>query len=180
MAVSDNGLSLAITTPGDLNLLEFWHRGATGWRKQQWTSHSPSLCPPAFTPDGRLVAIGDGENTVRIRDIANGRDLNELKVTSLRNSQMALSPDGRTFAIQAVGHLTTWALEAGMPVVHIELLMRAEHVGFLSDGSALVVAGWSRTKPQPGGGDPVERYQVVELSASRVGTARPAASDESR
>ena len=179
VTVSDIGESIGITSPGVSNTLEFWYHGSAGWAKQ-WMAQSPTICPPAFTPDGRLVAIGDGENTVRIRDTANGRDLNVLKVTSLRYSQMALSPDGRTFAIQALGHLTTWALPAGMPVVDIELRMRAEHVGFLPDGSALVVAGWTHAKSQSGGGDALGRYQVVELTASQVGTARSAASEESR
>ncbi len=179
VTVSDNGESIGITSAGVAKTLEFWRRGAAGWSKL-WTSPSPTNCAPAFTPDGRLVAIGDSETTVRIRDTVNGRDLNVLKVTSLRNSQMALSPDGRTFAIQALAHLTTWALPAGMPVVDIELRMRAERVGFLPDGSALVVAGWTHAKSQPGGSDPVERYQVVELSASRVGTALSSAADESR
>ena len=167
VTVSDNGESIAIVSPDVADTLELWHRESTRWAKQ-WIARSSTICP-AFTADGRLVAVGEGENTVRIRDVASGHGQNVVKVTSLRNAQMALSPDGRTFAIQVVGHLTTWSLAAGMPVVDLDLRMRAEHIGFLSDGSALVVAGWSRIKPQPGAVDPMDQCQIVQLSAAREG-----------
>jgi hypothetical protein len=114
---------------------------------------------------------------VRICDTASGRDLSVLKVTSLRNSRIALSPDGRTFAIQALGRLTIWSLPAAMAVVDLELRIKPEHLGFLPADSALVVSGWSYSKPQPAFGELPDRYLVVTLSASRVGTPRLAASD---
>jgi WD40 repeat protein len=180
VAVSDNGESIAVTPPGDSRPTEFWRRGPKGWRKL-WDcpSPAPGSGPPAFTADGRLVAVGDGENTVRIRDIASGHDLNVLKVTSLRNARLALSPDGRTLAIQALGRLTIWSLPAAMAVVDFDLRMKPDQMGFLPTGSALVVSGYSHSQPQPGAGEPPDRYQVVNLTASRVGTSHLAASGES-
>ena len=170
MTVSDDGDSVAIASGAGPGILEIWHRNSKAWVKR-WSMQMANNCPPAFSADGQLVAVGEGENTVRIRDVASGRDRNVVKVTTLRSARMALSPDGRTFAFQAVGRLTTWSLEAGMPVVDLELRMRPDQVAFLPDGSALVVAGWTRMKPQAKAVDPMEQYQVVQLSAPRVGSA---------
>jgi len=180
VAVSDNGESIAMTPPGGSRSTEFWRRSAAGWRKL-WDcpSPAPGSSPPAFTADGRLVAVGDGENTVRIRDITSGLDLNVLNVTSLRNARLALSPDGRTLAIQALDRLTIRSLPAAMAVVDLDLRLKPDQMGFLPAGSALVVSGYSHSPPQPEVGESPDRYQVVNLTASRLGNSRSAASGES-
>jgi hypothetical protein len=129
---------------------------------------------------------------VRIRETASGRDVNVLEVTTLRNAQLALSPDGRTFAIQVLGRLTILSLTAAVEpsnredleipvrVVDFDLRLKPDYVGFMPDGLALNISGWSYSKPQSSAGEPPDRYQVVSLPASRVGASSPTSPLEPR
>jgi WD40 repeat protein len=49
----------------------------------------------AYSPDGRRIASGSGDNTVRIWDAESGRELHILKGHTYYVYSVAYSPDGR-------------------------------------------------------------------------------------
>jgi WD40 repeat protein/beta-lactamase regulating signal transducer with metallopeptidase domain len=52
-----------------------------------------------FSPDGKLLATGDEQATVRIYDLATGNQLHEMDVQSIAESlSLAFSPDNKTLA----------------------------------------------------------------------------------
>src|SRR5262249_20599934 len=58
----------------------------------------------ALSPDGKIVALADGRETIRLVDPATGKELRRFKVDDPTGAHFLLfSPDGRTLA--STGHL---------------------------------------------------------------------------
>lgn len=69
---------------------------------------------PAFSPDGRLVAVGIyGTGTVWLIDVTNGKVLDHKKVSDLGCGSVAFSPDGRYLITPSTGGLITWPYDRG-------------------------------------------------------------------
>src|SRR5918911_921418 len=62
------------------------------------TGHADRIRAVAYAPDGRLLASGSIDNTVRLWDTANGTELRALKGHTRPVLSLAFSRDGRVLA----------------------------------------------------------------------------------
>jgi hypothetical protein len=69
----------------------------------------------AFAPDGRTIATGEADGTVRIWDVASGRELATFRGGQLGGGPVAFSPDGRALASGNLvdGAVRIWDLASG-------------------------------------------------------------------
>jgi eukaryotic-like serine/threonine-protein kinase len=60
--------------------------------------HEDRVQAMAFSPDGRLIASGSADRTVRLWEVATGREMAVLRSHERRVTQVSFSPDGRRLA----------------------------------------------------------------------------------
>jgi WD40 repeat protein len=102
---------------------------------------SPQVTSVAMSPDGRTMASGSFDSTVRLWDVQTGTELHAFKHPHLVYST-AFSPDGRLLAVAATS-IYLWDTSTRAAVRnwsgHDEYVIRA--VAFSPDGRRLVSAG---------------------------------------
>jgi WD40 repeat protein len=101
-AFAPDGKTLAAATweeedrPGESVSTRLWDV-ATGrelWRSRGW----PTVRALAFSPDGKILAVGDDEDCIRLLDAATGKELSEDSSPRGNVWSIAFSPDGKFVA----------------------------------------------------------------------------------
>jgi WD40 repeat protein len=136
LASSPDGDKLASSTISS----EVWIMDdARGVRTVRRRSRMDAVRSLAFSPDGRVLAIGGPGQVVRLVDTSSASDLAELKPDGSDNaSQVAISPDGQYLA--AGGHggtVTIWDLDGPRRLGALAGRDGITALGFAPDGSTL-------------------------------------------
>jgi WD40 repeat protein/transcriptional regulator with XRE-family HTH domain len=81
------------------------------------TSHTGAVCSVAFSPDGKILATGNSDGTVRLWDVATHRQITTLTGHAGEVLSVAFSPDGKTLATgNSDGTVRLWNLATHRPI----------------------------------------------------------------
>ena len=70
----------------------------TGEEKRTLTGHTHDVSSVAYSPDGKTLASGSGDDTIRLWDVGTGEEKRTLTGHTHDVSSVAYSPDGKTLA----------------------------------------------------------------------------------
>jgi WD40 repeat protein len=72
------------------------------------TGHTSSVWSVAFSPDGKLLASGSVDKTIKLWDVATGREVRTLSGHTSWVTSVAFSPDGRLLASCSCGKVENY------------------------------------------------------------------------
>ena len=106
--------------------------------------HDEYVWALAFSPDGQLLAAGDGDGTVKIWDVQERQVISQLEGDTVRVDALVFSPDGRTLASAGYdGQIKLWAVSDWSLLGTLQNQGTAYTLDFSLDGKALASTGHS-------------------------------------
>jgi WD40 repeat protein len=108
--------------------------------------HTSSVSSVAFAPDGRTVASGSWDHSLKLWDVASGRLLRSFEGHSDWVNSVAFAPDGRTvLSGSSDGTLKLWGVESGRLLRTFEGSRLVFSVAFAPDGRTALSGNLDKT-----------------------------------
>ena len=80
----------------------------------QWAEGAPGAVAVGFSPNGQWIATADTDRTVRLREVATGREVRHFAGPSHRVKALCFSPDGTRLATGGADRtVRVWDVETG-------------------------------------------------------------------
>jgi WD40 repeat protein len=133
---------VALATENGVILLD----GRTGERRGRITGHEDAVTCVAFTADGKTLATGSADKTIKLWEVATAKERFTLKGHSNWVYALAFAPDGKTLVTGSYDKTARfWETATGKELASLEAhsgSVRA--VAFSADGKTLVTGGSDR------------------------------------
>jgi len=107
------------------------------------TGHSATVTSIAFSPDGRVLASGSFDRTIKLWDVSSGKEIGALPGHDGEVFSIAWSPDGRTLASGGNDSMVKlWSVSERRALRKIETRGSVSSVAFSPDGRTLAAGGF--------------------------------------
>jgi WD40 repeat protein len=141
------------------------------------TGHTNDINSVAFSPDGKTLASGSGDETIKLWDVESGNELRTLRGHKLSVSSVAFTSDGKTLASGSDDKtIKIWDVETGKEVRTLTgPTSWITSIAFSSNGKRLTSASGGEDKKIR-----VWNVETGELLRSFAGQSRVAASPDDK
>jgi WD40 repeat protein len=109
------------------------------------TGHSSEVVSVAFSPDGKTLASGSWDKTIKLWDVATGAELRALTGHSTYVISVAFSPDGKTLASASYDTIRLWNVASGAQLRMLTGHSAVYSVAFSPNGKTLASGSNDKT-----------------------------------
>jgi len=134
--------AVALLTPGVINAAF-----SEKWFSPSVDFHTGSVKTVAFCPDGKTLASSSRDKTIRLWDVASGKEIRTLTGHSRGVNSVAFCPDGKTLASGSRDNtIRLWDVLSGKEIRTLTgHSNEVQSVAFCPDGKILASGSWDKT-----------------------------------